>query len=115
MPEPLFRVCQIDEIPEVPCPCGQTRRAFTDDADRVASLHLVTTSGETTAHYHKTMTEIYYFLQGEGEMELDGVRHHVRPGSAVLIKPGCRHRAIGELQFINIPIPAFDGEDEWFD
>ena len=115
MPEPLFRVCQIDEIPEVPCPCGQTRRAFTDDVDRIASLHLVTTSCDARAHYHKTMTEIYYFLDGEGEMELDGVRHRVRPGSAVLIKPGCRHRAIGELQFINVPIPAFDSEDEWFD
>ena len=75
MPEPLFRICQLDEIPEVPCPCGKTRRAFTEDADRIASLHLVTTSGESRAHYHKTMTEIYYFMSGEGEMELDGVRH----------------------------------------
>ena len=115
MPEPLFRVCQIDEIPEVPCPCGQTRRAFTDDTDQIASLHLVNTSGEARVHYHKNMTEIYYFLSGEGEMELDGISHRVRPGSAVMIKPGCRHRAIGEMQFINIPIPAFDPKDEWFD
>ena len=61
------------------------------------------------------MTEIYYFLEGEGEMELDGVGYPVRPGTAVLIKPGCRHRAIGEMKFINIPVPAFDPEDEWFE
>ena len=115
MPEQLFRICKLDEIPQVPCTCGQTRRAFTDDADRIASLHLVTTSGEARAHYHKTMTEVYYFLSGKGEMELDGICHPVRSGSAVLIKPGCRHRAIGEMQFINIPIPAFDPDDEWFD
>ncbi len=115
MSEPLYRICQLNEIPEVPCPCGQTRRAFTDDADKVASLHLVTTEGEARGHYHKRMTELYYFLEGEGEMELDGVCHPVGPGSAVLIKPGCRHRAIGEMKFINVPIPAFDPDDEWFD
>ena len=29
--------------------------------------------------------------------------------------PGCRHRAVGRLKIINIPIPAFDSGDEWFD
>lgn len=115
MSEPLYRICQLDEIPPVPCPCGQTRRAFTDDAAQIASLHLVTTEGEAESHYHRRTTEIYYFLEGEGEMELDGTRHPVRGGSAVLIKPGCRHRAIGNLKFINVPIPAFDPEDEYFD
>ena len=115
MSEPLFRICQLNQVPEVPCPCGQTRRAFTEDVDQIASLHLVTTEGDAKSHYHKKMTEIYYFLEGEGEMELDGVVHPVRPGSAVLIKPGCRHRAIGKMKFINIPVPAFDPGDEWFD
>jgi mannose-6-phosphate isomerase-like protein (cupin superfamily) len=113
--EPRYRICQLHEIPEVPCPCGQTRRAFTDDLDKIASLHLVTTEGEAQNHYHKRMTEIYYFLEGEGEMELDGERHCVGPGSALLIKPGCRHRAIGNLKFLNLPVPAFDPADEWFD
>lgn len=48
-------------------------------------------------------------------MELDGERHSVRPGDAILIKPGCRHRAIGRLKVINVAIPAFDPEDEFFD
>jgi hypothetical protein len=48
-------------------------------------------------------------------MELDGERHAVRPGDAILIKPGCRHRAIGKLKVLNVPIPAFDPADEWFD
>jgi hypothetical protein len=46
---------------------------------------------------------------------LDGERFPVRPMSAVMIQPGCRHRAIGKLKIINIPVPAFDPEDEWFD
>ncbi len=27
----------------------------------------------------------------------------------------CRHRAIGKMKIVNIPIPAFDPHDEWFD
>jgi len=61
------------------------------------------------------MTELYVVLDGEGEMELDGRRIPVKPMSAIYIKPGCRHRAIGKLRIINVPIPAFDETDEWFD
>lgn len=86
-----------------------------DDTDGVASLHIVEISADARTHYHKRLTEIYYILEGEGEMELDGARHPVRPGDAVLIKPGCRHRAIGRLRVLNVPIPAFDPADEWFD
>ncbi len=86
-----------------------------DDPDRIASLHLVESDGEAKCHYHKRMTEIYYILDGEGQIELDGNRFEVSAGSTVLIKPGCRHRLIGALQFINVPIPAFDPNDEFFD
>lgn len=48
-------------------------------------------------------------------MELDGERHVVQPGDAILIKPECRHRAIGRLRVIVVPVPAFDPADEWFD
>ena len=46
---------------------------------------------------------------------MDGDLVPVRPGSAVLIQPGCRHRAVGRLKIINVPVPTFDPEDEWFD
>jgi len=26
-----------------------------------------------------------------------------------------RHRAVGRLKIINVPVPAFDEADEWFD
>ena len=37
------------------------------------------------------------------------------PGTAVLIKPLCRHRAVGDLRLLVTAIPAFDPDDEWFD
>lgn len=83
--------------------------------NHVATLHLVDISIDARTHYHKQMTEIYLVLEGEGFLELDGQCVPVKPMSAVFIKPGCRHRAVGKLRIINIPVPAFDPADEWFD
>ena len=109
------RTEQLGEIAPVPCPCGQARRAFGDDDAKIATMHLVDILKEAKEHYHKKMHEIYLVLEGEGWVELDGERVPVKPMTSILIKPGCRHRAIGDLKIINVPIPAFDPEDEWFD
>jgi mannose-6-phosphate isomerase-like protein (cupin superfamily) len=61
------------------------------------------------------MTEIYLVLEGTGEIELDGDRYPLKPFTAVYIPPGCRHRAIGRLRILNLPVPPFDPEDEHFD
>ena len=110
-----YSVVNLDDVTPVPCPCGMSRRAFTDDPDKIASLHVVDISINAKTHYHKKLTEIYYILEGAGQMELDGELVDVGPGSTVLIKPGCRHRAIGKMRILNVPIPAFDPDDEWFD
>lgn len=115
MSEKRYRIVNTRSLPSTPCPCGTAKRAFTEDDDQIASLHVVNISQDSRVHYHKKMTEIYYILDGNGQIELDGMRFDVSPGSSVLIKPGCRHRAIGKLKLINIPIPAFDPTDEWFD
>ena len=110
-----YIVEQLDEIPPVPCPCGQARRAFGNEGSEVASAHLVDILKEAKLHYHKKMHEIYIILEDEGYLELDGEKIPVKPMTSILIKPGCRHRAVGDLKIINIPIPAFDPADEWFD
>ncbi|PYJ81570.1 MAG: cupin [Verrucomicrobia bacterium] len=112
---PNYQIAQLDEIPPTKCPCGFARRAFADSKETVASVHVVDIQQDAQAHYHKKMTEIYLVLEGEGQMELDGKLFPVKPMTAIYIKPGCRHRAIGKLKIINIPVPAFDTEDEWFD
>jgi mannose-6-phosphate isomerase-like protein (cupin superfamily) len=112
---PNFQIAQLDQIASERCPCGFTRRAFADVPENAASLHIVSIEADSRTHYHKRMTEIYLVLEGEGQMELDGERVPIRPMTAIYIKPGCRHRAIGKLKIINIPVPAFDEGDEWFD
>ncbi len=112
---PRFHIARLNEIEPVPCPCGQARRAFLDDPEKTASLHQVTIKADSQTHYHKRQTEIYYILDGTGLIELDGRHYPVSSGDSIMIKPCCRHRAIGELTLLNIVVPAFDPEDEWFD
>ncbi|MFM1768593.1 MAG: hypothetical protein RJA22_1122 [Verrucomicrobiota bacterium] len=112
---PNYHLAQLDAIPPVRCPCGHARRAFGDAPGAVASLHVVDIEQDSRTHYHRHMTEIYLVLEGEGHFELDGERVPVRPMSAVYIRPGCRHRAVGRLRIVNLPVPAFDPADEWFD
>ena len=110
-----YMVADLEKIDPVPCPCGQARRAFAEPDNDVATLHVVDIKTDSEVHYHKTMTEIYLVLEGEGFMELDGEKIPVKPMTSIFIKPGCRHRAVGNLRIVNIPIPAFDPADEWTD
>ena len=110
-----YSISHLNDIAPVKCPCGFSKRAFATPDNKVATIHLVDIQEDAQTHYHKKLTEIYLILEGEGFMELDGERHPVKPMSTILIKPGCRHRAIGKMKIINVPIPAFDPADEWFD
>jgi mannose-6-phosphate isomerase-like protein (cupin superfamily) len=112
-----FQVAQLDEISAQRCPCGWTRRAFSTPDNPVATIHYVDIQADARTHYHKKLTEIYLILETQGDcfMELDGELIPVKPMTSVLIKPGCRHRAVGTMKIVNIPVPAFDPEDEHFD
>ena len=72
----------------------------------------------TERHYHAESEEIYYVVEGSGEMELDGDRRQISVGDAVLIPPGARHqiRADGDgLRFLCCCAPAYRHEDTLFD
>jgi mannose-6-phosphate isomerase-like protein (cupin superfamily) len=112
-----YEIAQLDQIPAVKCPCGFSRRAFVSPDNPVVTIHMVDIQTDARTHYHKKLTEIYLILdvEGEGFMELDGELIPVKPMTSIFIKPGCRHRAVGKMRIVNIPVPAFDPNDEWFD
>ena len=110
-----YMTAHFDEINPVACPCGQSRRAFADPDNPTATIHMVDISKDARVHYHKKLTEIYLILEGEGHLELDGRMVPVKPMTTIFIKPGCRHRAVGTMRIINVSVPAFDPDDEWFD
>jgi mannose-6-phosphate isomerase-like protein (cupin superfamily) len=108
-------IAQFDGTAAVKCPCGFSRRAFITKDNQLATMHIVDITEDAKVHYHKRLTEIYLVLEGSGYMELDGDHVPVKPLTAIFIKPGCRHRAVGQMRIANVTIPAFDANDEWFD
>lgn len=110
-----YMIAKFDEIDAVKCPCGFAKRAFALPDNNTATAHVVDIQEDSKVHYHKKLTEIYVVLEGVGEMELDGEIVPVEPMTAIFIKPGCRHRAIGKMRILNVVIPPFEPEDEWFD
>ena len=110
-----YAVQDINEIEGVRCPCGMSKRAFTEVEGGKATLHQVDIFEDARLHYHKEHTEMYYILEGNGNMELDGNIIPVHPGSVIFIQPYCRHRALGKMKIINVSLPSFSPEDEWFD
>jgi mannose-6-phosphate isomerase-like protein (cupin superfamily) len=76
-------------------------------------------AGQATArHYHRESEELYYLLEGSGEMELNGERARVGPGDAILIPPGAWHQIRadedGPLRFLCCCSPAYRHEDTYF-
>ena len=73
----------------------------------------------TERHYHGETEEIYYVVEGTGEMELDGERRQVTVGDAVLIPPGAWHQIRADqaepLRFLCCCAPPYRHEDTFFD
>jgi mannose-6-phosphate isomerase-like protein (cupin superfamily) len=112
-----WEVVDFDELPPLACPCGEARRAFAEVADFPVTVHRTEISADARLHYHRRLTETYYFLEcdSNARMQLDDETIPVRPGMCILIRPGVRHRAIGRMTVLVIVAPKFDPADEWFD
>jgi mannose-6-phosphate isomerase-like protein (cupin superfamily) len=83
------------------------------ELDVAAWAHAVDIDG-AREHYHKVGTEIYYVLEGEGSVMLDGVEHRVYKGSIVHISPGVVHGAKGRMRVLVIGIPDISEDDLFF-
>jgi mannose-6-phosphate isomerase-like protein (cupin superfamily) len=116
-PGHTYRLVDFTSVPGVECPCGIARRAFADVEDYPSTIHLTEISADAQLHYHKKLTETYYFLEcgPEARMQLDDELLSVRPGMCILIPPGVRHKAVGKMKVLIFVLPKFDPEDEWFD
>jgi mannose-6-phosphate isomerase-like protein (cupin superfamily) len=102
------------DAPTVPCPCGASTRILTRADGPLANVH-VTAITDSAPHYHRHCTEIYYILEGSGELELNGDVVEVEPGTLVVIEPGTVHRlrSAGGVRTMVIGIPALDPADEY--
>ena len=112
-----YEVVDFATVTGVECPCGTARRAFQDVADFPGTVHVTEISADARVHYHRRLTETYFFLECEpgAKMQLDDEMLDVHPGLCILVRPGVRHRAVGRMKVLIVVIPKFDPADEWFD
>jgi mannose-6-phosphate isomerase-like protein (cupin superfamily) len=110
-------VLDLTTLPAVQCPCGIARRAFAEREEVPGTVHLTQISQDAREHYHQDHTEVYIILEcSDGAaIELDGQSHPVQPQTAILIPPGVRHRACGQMTVLILCTPNFDPADEHFD
>lgn len=79
------------------------------------TVHLTDISIDAREHHHERQTEVYVILECDAgaAIELDGVRHPVRPHTSIYIPPGVRHRAVGRMKVLIVCAPKFDASDEF--
>jgi len=69
----------------------------------------------TQEHYHPKAEEIYYITHGTGRMRIEGELRDVKPGDAIAIPAGKKHKLwnIGTevLRLLCCCVPAYEHED----
>ena len=73
--------------------------------------------GQTERHYHKLSEEIYFILEGEAMMEIDGDTQVVTSNDAILIPAGAWHQitATTGIRFLCCCAPVYSHEDTYFE
>ena len=83
---------------------------------RYSLAHATVAPGQTAALHQLTTSEVYYILEGQGRMSVDGVRSDVGPGDTVYIPPNARqsitNTGTDSRTFLCIVDPAWRVEDE---
>ncbi len=72
---------------------------------------------QTERHYHKLSEEIYFILDGEALMEINGITQRVKLNDAILIPASAWHQitAITDTRFLCCCAPAYSHEDTYFE
>ena len=96
---------------------GSTIRELHHTAAQSLAEATLAPGQSTERHHHAVTEEIYFVLEGRGEMEVDGERRDVGVGDAVLIPPGAWHeiRALEPLRFLCTCAPPYSHDDTFFE
>lgn len=94
--------------------CGWRHLLISRQDENVAAwAHAVDIDG-AKLHYHRIATELYYVLEGEGTVSLDGAEHPVHKGSMLHIPPGVVHGAKGRMRVLVVGVPNISDDDLYF-
>ncbi len=100
---------------------GSTIRSILDRTNSPVQLQSLAEASlpkgcSTQNHFHKMSEEIYFLLEGEGIITLDGESRPVIHGDAILIPPGAWHTitAKTDLRFLCCCAPPYAHDDTYF-
>jgi len=87
-----------------------------DAAIRYSLAHALVPAGGTSVKHKLKSSEVYYIMQGEGEMHIDGETANVGPGDTIYIPPNAiqyiRNTGKDDLIFLCVVDPCWKIEDE---
>ena len=84
--------------------CGQIRPLIEDRDGAAAEVHHLEIT-DAKLHYHERTDEIYYVLDGKGQMRLGDEQIELHKDVTVYVPRGVRHRAWGDLKVLVVCIP----------
>lgn len=90
-------VRNLDEVPAFTTKDGSEIRellAYRNSTIRHQSLAeaRLSVGASTQEHYHPKTEEIYYITHGWGKIRIEGEVRDVKPGDAIAIPPGLKHK-----------------------
>ena len=113
----LTSLVKMPGLPDAIAPDGSQIRLLVTDARQASLVEVTLAAGQVTRPVrHRTVEEIWYFLEGEGRVWLAGAFHDVGPGSRLVIPTGAPFQfAAGaevRLRFLCYTSPPWPGAEE---
>jgi mannose-6-phosphate isomerase-like protein (cupin superfamily) len=84
--------------------CGQIRPLLEEKDGAAAEVHHLQITN-AKLHYHQRTDEIYYVLDGQGQMRLDDEEIELHKNVVVYVPRGVKHKAWGNLTVLVVCIP----------
>ena len=84
--------------------CGQIRPLLGEKDGAAAEVHHLQISN-AKLHYHQRTDEIYYVLDGQGQMRLDDEEIELHKDVVVYVPRGVKHKAWGNLTVLVVCVP----------
>jgi mannose-6-phosphate isomerase-like protein (cupin superfamily) len=109
------------EAPDARAPDGSEIRLLVENSAASMCEVRLPPGGDSVPVRHRTVQEMWYILEGEGEVwrqgpDGQGQTVSVTPGSALTIPLGCRFQfrstGLDDLRFLCITTPPWPGEHE---
>jgi len=100
----IFLRRAVADVPPWAETCGEISPLLEDKDSAAAEVHHLRITN-AKLHYHQRTDEIYYVLDGQGQMRLDDAEIELHKGVVVYVPRGLKHKAWGNLKVLVVCIP----------